>query len=159
MATRNPRIHEALYNFQSYANAFVNVNSEALAAIAIRHREPIFERNRALIRSNLAALNEFFRRHGELFDWSPPRAGTMRFARLRRGSAEAFCEDVLRQASVQIASSGRFDCGDRHVRIGFGTRGMPAALEAVDRFLTSSAHLYQSGSDPLPLARPGGGAS
>jgi aspartate/methionine/tyrosine aminotransferase len=158
MATRNARIHEALYNFQSYANAFVNVSSEALAAIALRHREPIFERNRALIRSNLAALDEFFRRHADFFDWSSPRAGTMRFARIRRGSAEAFCEAALRQANVQIASSMRFDCGDRHVRIGFGTRGMPAALEAVERFLTSSAHLYQSGSDPLPFARPGGGA-
>ncbi len=158
LATWNARVLEALDNFQNYSNSFVSLSGEALAAIALRHREPIFERNRALIRSNLTALGEFFRRHIELFDWSPPLAGTVRFVRLLRGSAEGFCEAMLHQASVQLASSQSFDYGDRHLRIGFGTRGVPAALEAVERFLTSGAHLDQRFPDSRPLARQRGGA-
>jgi len=52
---------------------FWNDPGEALAVIALKAREPILDRNRALINANLKPVGEFFTDFSDLFEWEAMR--------------------------------------------------------------------------------------
>lgn len=54
----------------------------------LRARDQVLARNMDIISTNLAALNDFFARHTDLFQWTPPTAGPIAFPKLLVGSVE-----------------------------------------------------------------------
>ncbi|MEV1288601.1 pyridoxal phosphate-dependent aminotransferase [Micromonospora sp. NPDC049679] len=115
--------------------------AEHLAAIALRARDRIWDRNREILRGNLALADSFFAARGELFDWRRPDGGCVAFPRYRGpDGVESFCTRLVEEAGVLLlpASIYASELGrvptDRF-RIGLGRRSPEPAFEALDRFL------------------------
>ena len=62
-----------------------------LAEIALKARDPILDRNRAIVRANLTRLDAFFAQFSHLFDWRQPDGGCVGFVRYQGpNGVEAF---------------------------------------------------------------------
>ncbi|HEX8724325.1 MAG TPA: aminotransferase class I/II-fold pyridoxal phosphate-dependent enzyme [Gemmatimonadaceae bacterium] len=132
LASRDGALLSAAAAVKDYTTICSSAPSELLATAALATGETILERNRGIVRSNLARLRDFFARREELLRWTPPRAGSVIFPTLRRGDPDAFCADVLARAGVLLLPGTVFDPDSREVRLGFGRRNMPEALARLD---------------------------
>ncbi len=117
--------------------------SEHLAMIALRARDKILARNRALIVKNLHTLNDFFARHPDLFDWAPPQGGCVAYPKWRGScDVELFCKRLLLEARVlllpaSIYRSELIQTPPDRFRIGCGRQDMNEGLEAMDAWLVA----------------------
>lgn len=102
VATRNERIFPEMAAFKDYTSICNSAPSEFLVRLALSHAETIMERNLRIIQDNLSCLDQFFRAHTDLFDWQRPKAGSIAFPLLQRGSAGALCTDLREKAGVHL---------------------------------------------------------
>lgn len=126
-----PPAHIAdLWARKDYTTIGPTVMSDALAALALAPatRTKIFERTRAIIRSNWNVLERWMDGMDGEFTYRPPDAGAICYARYRStANSSALAEIVRRDHDVLIVPGDQFGM-DRFVRLGFGP---PAAdLEA-----------------------------
>jgi aspartate/methionine/tyrosine aminotransferase len=125
--------------FQTYKDWLTicgSAPSEILSIIALRNRDRIVERNVTLIGRNIATLAVFATAHPDFVAYTPPRAGSIAFARLlSEPSSMDFAERVVKEAGIMVAPSELYGYGDHHMRIGFGRQVFPQALEQLERFL------------------------
>lgn len=137
LATRNLALYHKLASFKDYTTICNSAPSEFLAALALRHRHKIVERNLAIIRSNLAQLRTFFDLHSDLFQWNEPKAGPIAFPRYRGGSVDRFCKELLSQKGVLLLPGTLYNKDSNCFRIGFGRKNMPDSLARFSAFLES----------------------
>jgi len=137
IATHNAEIYAQLAQLKDYTTICNSAPSEFLAALALRHREKLAQRNLEIIRRNLEILEHFFSRHQDRFVWQRPPAGPVAFPRLLGENVETFCERLVRQAGVLLAPGNLFDDYDNHFRIGFGRKNLPEAVARLEDFLHS----------------------
>lgn len=135
VATRNRRVLAAIEAQKDYTSICNSAPSEFLAELALRHRERLVARNRAIVAGNLERLSDFIERHADRIAWVPPRAGPVAFPSLRGGAAEAFCRDALDRAGVLLLPSTVFEYGDRHIRVGLGRTSAGVALDRLEAHL------------------------
>ncbi len=115
--------------------------AEFLAAVALRHREAIWERNRGIVAANRPVFDEFFGRWSDLFDWTPPDGGCVCFPRYKGDDVEEFSRRLLNAEGVLVlpASMYRSEITDAvpmdHFRVGIGRLGLEDGVAAFDRFL------------------------
>ena len=141
LATQDEHLFHAWMLYKDYTTICSSAPSEILALMALRARDRIIRRNLDIITANLALANPFFAEFERLFDWLPPLAGSIAFPRLKTGqSADAFCEDVLRQKDVMLVPGSMFDFPGNHFRLGLGRKIFPQAMRLLNE------HLHQSGS-------------
>ena len=118
---------------------------EALAVIALKAREQILDRNRALISSNLKCVGEFFSDFPELFEWETPDAGTVGYPRYKGADGvETFAQRLVEEANVLLLPASIFrseltPLPQDRFRIGYGRSYVPAGLEAMREWLAKSA--------------------
>jgi aspartate/methionine/tyrosine aminotransferase len=110
--------------------------SERLALIALKNRDRILARNNALVRENLALLDDFFAEFPRLFEWRRPDGGCVGYPRyIGPGTVDDFATKLVEQAGVLVLPSRiyRSELGltptDRF-RIGFGRAGLAEGLAA-----------------------------
>jgi aspartate/methionine/tyrosine aminotransferase len=137
LATRNAGLFKQLAAFKDYTTICNSAPSEFLAALALRHRHKIVDRNLGIIRSNLDQLSAFFDRHSELFRWYRPKAGPIAFPYYRRGSVDRLCQDLLLQEGVLLLPGTLYYKDSNCFRIGFGRRNMPDCLEKFRAFAST----------------------
>jgi aspartate/methionine/tyrosine aminotransferase len=136
VATRDRGLMGRLAAYKDYITICASAPSEVLALIALRARDRILPRNRALLASNLARLDRFFARRPEAFEWIRPRAGSVAFPRLRVDRPIELFTTRLREAEgVLLLPGDVFGYWGNHFRIGFGRRSFPEALERLARFV------------------------
>jgi len=136
---------DVLGRFERYKHFLSICNSapsEVLARIALKNREPILARNRAIVRTNVAALNLFFAEYPHLFDWREPDGGCVAFVRYKGADGvEAFARRVVEEAGVFFLPSSIYrsdlnpvptDC----LRVGFGRINVPDGITALRNWLT-----------------------
>jgi len=135
IATRDRALLERLAAFKDYTTICNSAPSEVLALIALRARERVLARNRAIVESNLPLLDAFFARWGGIFEWVRPRGGSIGFPRLlAERPIEAFAEELVRETGVLILPGTLFgDTGNRF-RVGYGRSNLPAALAGLEGF-------------------------
>jgi len=111
--------------------------SEFLATIALKARDRILARNRALIAKNLPMLETFFAEHDDLFEWYLPDGGCIGYPRyIGRDGVEEFARRLVEESGVLLlpASVYRSELGatptDRF-RIGYGRNNLEAGLAAL----------------------------
>jgi aspartate/methionine/tyrosine aminotransferase len=119
--------------------------SELLSQIALKARERILARNRALIAKNLPLLEAFFHEHAHLFEWYLPDGGCIGYPRyLGPEGVEVFAKDLVEQTGVLLlpASVYKSDLGptpaDRF-RVGYGRANMEEGLAAMRNHLRKQA--------------------
>ncbi|UUX49522.1 pyridoxal phosphate-dependent aminotransferase [Nisaea acidiphila] len=120
-------------------NAYVPAPVAFLAELAFKHEGTLLARNSAILEASIEAADSFIARHGNLFSWTPPAAGTVAFPRwLGPGGTQDLSDRLIRDASIALAPSLCLDAGDDHVRFGMCRRNFPEGLAALDRFLGSA---------------------
>ncbi|PJJ05717.1 aspartate/methionine/tyrosine aminotransferase [Streptomyces sp. 2333.5] len=114
---------------------------EVLARIALKARETILDRNRALIERNLPVFDAFFAEFGDLFEWQAPDGGCVAYPRyLGQEGVEEFCTRLVAEAGVLLlpASIYRSELtptpADRF-RIGIGRRDPEQGLAAFAQWM------------------------
>ena len=108
--------------------------SEILALIALRGRDQVLERSRALLARNLALVDRFVAKHAELLAWVRPRAGCVGFPRVLAGSGDGVAARLMEQERVLVVPGSVYGVGEGHFRLGFGRADVAGALERFDRF-------------------------
>jgi aspartate/methionine/tyrosine aminotransferase len=138
IATHNREVYDQMAGLKDYTTICNSAPSEFLATVALRNRQKLVQRNMGIIQSNLETVREFLDRHADLFEWVPPRAGSMAFPRYRAGNVEAFCDKLVREAGVLLLPGNVYDEHENHFRLGLGRKNLPAAVERLEEFLSKS---------------------
>ena len=113
---------------------------EFFAEIAVRQRDLIWNRTRAVATANLQLLDQVMSAHSDVLQWIRPRGGMISFPWLASGaSALAFCEAAVKEGLL-FAPGDCFGVPD-HVRIAFGVGQdwYPRAMQRLADFVRSWA--------------------
>lgn len=136
IATRDQPILGRLQELKDYTSLCNAAPSEFLAALALRQRERLLERNLGIVRANLRLLDGFFERWAGALEWVKPVAGPIAFPKLKLPvSAAALVEDLVQKQSTLMVPGEVYDYPG-HLRLGFGRANMPQALERLEAYLS-----------------------
>jgi aspartate/methionine/tyrosine aminotransferase len=137
IATQDAELYNRMVGMKDYTTICSSAPSEFLAGIAIRNLDKIVPRNRQIIQSNLALLEDFFQRHTDRFLWQSPKAGPIAFPGLTGGQdAESFAYELVTGCGVLLLPGSCYDPAfQNHFRIGFGRKNMPESLAVLDEYL------------------------
>lgn len=115
--------------------------SEVLARMALKNRQAILERTRAIVRSNIAQLNLFFAEFPHLFDWREPDGGCVAFIRYKGADGvETFTRRLVEEAGVFFLPSSVYRSDltavpENCLRVGFGRLHVPEGITALRNWL------------------------
>jgi aspartate/methionine/tyrosine aminotransferase len=94
--------------------------NDALAILAIKHRDKIIERNNQIISTNLAAAGAWIARHSAILSWRPPRAGLLALLNYKLDiESMKLANKLAEDYSVMLAPGSAFGY-EHHLRIGIG---------------------------------------
>lgn len=132
-------LHRIL-EFKDYTTICSAAPSEILALIALRASKHIAQRNLEVIHANIDAFSAFVAGRPHLFEWAPPRAGSVAFARLKTGEdVEAFCHRLVKGCGVLLLPASVYDhvpsAEAGYFRIGLGRRNFPDCLAVFAAFV------------------------
>ncbi|KIF78402.1 aminotransferase [Streptomyces sp. 150FB] len=103
IACRDRELRSRLERAKHYTTICNAAPSEILARIALKSRDRILDRNRAVIAANVPVFESFFAEFPDLFDWRAPDGGCVAYPRYRGpGTAEDFCTDLVDEAGVLL---------------------------------------------------------
>jgi aspartate/methionine/tyrosine aminotransferase len=155
LAARDSALIERAVAIKDYTTICHSAPSEILAIIALRARDAIIGRNRAIVRNNLSAMRAFAAAHTDAIEWIEPRGSSVAFP-LWKGAepVEAFCRRAIEDYGVLIVPGGLFDYPGGHFRVGMGRRNFEEALRAAASALpTARSTPAGSRSTPPPSSR------
>jgi aspartate/methionine/tyrosine aminotransferase len=135
IATRDPGLFRKLAAFKDYTTICNSAPSEFLATLALQHAEAIAQRNLQIIRDNLDRLDRFFDSHADMFSWYRPRAGSIAFPTLLKGTVDKFCADLVEKAGVLLLPGTLYGKEFNAFRIGFGRKNLPESLRKLEQYL------------------------
>ena len=138
LATRDRKLQERAAELKDYTTICNAAPSEILALIALRAREAVLARSRAIVADNLGRVRELFARYAEVIEWIEPRAGSVAFPRLRGAEAAAWTSLLIEREGILLIPGTEFGGWTEHFRIGFGRRDTAAALDGLERFIRHS---------------------
>jgi aspartate/methionine/tyrosine aminotransferase len=156
VATKDAEALRRMERMKHYSSICGSTPSELLAQIALKARDPILARNRALIAKNLPLLEAFFADYPDLFDWYLPDGSCVGYPRyLGVDGVEAFAQQLVEQAGVLLlpASVYQSDLGVTPVdrfRIGYGRGNLVAGLAATRQFLNERKPQARAASQKQP---------
>ncbi|GAA2207580.1 pyridoxal phosphate-dependent aminotransferase [Nonomuraea monospora] len=136
IACRDRELRSRLERAKHYTTICNSAPSEVLARIAIKARDRILIRNRAIIAANLPRFEAFFTEFGDLFEWRAPDGGCVAFPRyLGRDGVEAFCTGLVERSGVLLLPASVYrsqltDTPADRFRIGVGRADPQPALDA-----------------------------
>lgn len=140
LATRDRRLLDAAARFKDYLTICASAPSEVLALIALRARDRVLARSRAIVVANMTLLDGFFERQADRFGWVRPRGGSIAFPELRGTTPiEQFTQDLLEAEGVLLAPGSIFGRPGNQFRLGFGRTDLPVALERLEAYAERSA--------------------
>ena len=145
VACRDAEVLRRMERMKHYTSICGAGPSELLAQIALKARDAILARNRALIAKNLELLEAFFTEHSDLFVWYLPDGGCIGFPQyLGRDGVEEFAQRLVEDSGVLLLPASVFRSAlgvtpvDRF-RIGYGRDNMKTGLAAMRRHLRKAA--------------------
>ncbi len=144
IACRDHALLERMEKMKHYLSICNARPSEVLAGIAIKARETIFARNRALCADNIAKIGAFFADYPDLYEWVAPDGGCVAFTRyLGKDGVEEHCRRLVEEKGVLLLPSSLFVSDllpvpvDRF-RVGIGRKNIEAGLAAWREFLSEA---------------------
>jgi aspartate/methionine/tyrosine aminotransferase len=135
LACRDHELLARLAAIKDYMTICSSAPSEILALVALRRRDDVVARSRAIVDANLPLLDDFFARWDGAFEWVRPRGAPIGFPRLLADVAvDEFARELVEREGVLILPGSIYEHPGNHFRIGFGRRNMPEALGRLERF-------------------------
>jgi aspartate/methionine/tyrosine aminotransferase len=138
IATRNKKLYQKMAGFKDYTTICNSAPAEYLSTIALRNESKLRKKNLEIIRRNLALLDRFFEKHGQLFTWKPPKAGPIAFPLFNGGNIEKFCHNLVTQAGVLLVPGTIYDPSYSNFRIGFGRANLANCVQNFDEYLQTT---------------------
>jgi aspartate/methionine/tyrosine aminotransferase len=145
LACKDRAVLRRFERYKHYLSICNSAPSEVLARIALQARQQILSKNRAIVDSNLAFLDAFFRDYSHLFDWRIPDGGCVGFVGYKGADGvEAFTDRLVAESGVLLlpASVYRSDLNEvpkDYFRIGYGHSYLPKALTELRNWLSRRA--------------------
>ena len=141
IASRDHALLERMEKMKHYLSICNARPSEVLAGVALKARETIFARNRALCAENIGKLDSFFAEYPHLYEWIAPDGGCVAFARYRGADGvEEHCRRLVEEKGVLLLPASLYASdllpvpADRF-RVGIGRKNIDAGLAAWREFL------------------------
>lgn len=115
-------IIENSWAYHDYTSITTGILSEKVAEFVLTSnlRQEVLERNRAMLRENLAATIEWVNKFGDLFRFVPPKAGGMAFMHYSLDINSTELADWLRKEQSVFILAGDCYGMDNYFRIGIG---------------------------------------
>src|SRR5438876_6132374 len=88
LATRNRSLLDRVARLKDYTTICSSAPSEVLALIALRSRDRVLARSRAIVEDNLRRAGEFIAANQDDVEWIAPKAGSVAFPRFRNRDAD-----------------------------------------------------------------------
>jgi aspartate/methionine/tyrosine aminotransferase len=115
-----PEIAAACWSTRDYVSLSPAKLSDAIALLALKHRERIVERNHRIVAANLETAEGWFAAHADLASWTPPRAGLLALMRYHLDLPSLELADRLAaEHGVMLAPGSAFGY-EGNLRIGIG---------------------------------------
>jgi aspartate/methionine/tyrosine aminotransferase len=136
LATHDLDLLGRLARFKDYTTICSSAPSEILSIIALRARDRVLARSRAIVAANLDRLDGFFDDWPDRFGWVRPRAGSIGFPRLTVPGVriDDWAAGLVDAEGVLLLPGSQFGHLGNHFRIGFGRTDLPEALERLESF-------------------------
>ncbi len=136
LACRDHDLLERTVKMKHYTSICDSAPSEFLAEIALRHSEEILDRNRGIIRTNLALADELFDRYPGMFERKNMTCGPVAFHKLLLPEPVSdFCQRAVEEKGVLLMPAEIFDMEGQYFRMGYGRRNVPESLAVFEEFL------------------------
>ncbi len=141
LACKDPGVLVRFERYKHYLSICNSAPSEMLALIALKARETVLARTRAIVRRNIAELDAFFADFPDRFHWREPDASCVAFVRyLGEDGVETFTRRLAEEAGVILlpASIYRSELNEvpaDYFRIGFGRANLPDGLAVLREWL------------------------
>ena len=140
IACRDAEARQAFKDAMYFGTACPARASELQAIMVLRARDVLLERNLGIIRRNLEIVERFLQANDDLFSYVKPTAGCVMFVEFKGPLTSTELGDALAADGISIKPSYCFtddDSVDQYFRIGFGEEKVPAAIEALARFVAA----------------------
>jgi len=135
-ATHDTEVLANILRYKDYLSICNSAPSEVLATIALRHAQRFIQPNLHKILTNLRLFEDFVAARPGVFEFIPPRAGSVGFVKLRLAQpAQQFSEALLHETGIMAVPSEMFEYGQQHLRVGFGRESFPRVLEVLGQYL------------------------
>ena len=138
IATRDMDVVKTCLSHRDYNLVSCGMFDEAVAAVALAHSDKLLARSRAIVRQNLAVLDEWVKSEPRL-TYTRPQAGTTALVYYDYDvPSYEFCERMYRETGAFVTPGDCFE-QPHSVRIGYGyasdTQGLKDGLAAFSAFL------------------------
>jgi aspartate/methionine/tyrosine aminotransferase len=136
LATRDRELLRRLAGFKDYTTICSSAPSEILAIIALRARDRVLDRSRAIIAANLERVDAFFDDWADRFSWVRPRAGSIGFPRLTVPGIwiDDWAAGLVEETGVLLLPGSQFGFPGNHFRLGFGRSDLPEAIDRLEGY-------------------------
>jgi aspartate/methionine/tyrosine aminotransferase len=117
-----PDLVRECWGMRDYITLSPGKLNDALARLAMTHRDGIIERNSRIIRANLVTASAWMAERADFMQWTPPRGGLLALLRydLNVDSLE-LADKLATEHSVMLAPGSAFGY-EHHLRLGIGQR-------------------------------------
>ena len=123
-----PDLIQRCWGMRDYISLSPGKLNDALAQLAMIHRDRIVDRNRRIIEANLATASHWMAERADFMSWTPPRGGLLALLKYDLPIASLELADRLAtDYSVMLAPGSAFGY-EHHLRLGVGQR--PDIFEA-----------------------------
>jgi len=140
IASRDQAFMESCLIHRDYNLVSCGLFDEALAAVALRHKDKLLERNRAFVRRNLAILDEWVKNEPHV-TYVKPKAGTtaLLFYDFDMPSRD-FCVRLLKETGAFLTPGECFEI-EHSLRIGYAseTEDLKKGLAKISEFIKKVA--------------------
>ena len=136
IATHDETVRKALLSHRDYNHISCGMFDEALAAVALQHSERILERNRGIVRENLAVLDAWVQSEPRIH-YQKPRAGTTALVYYDYApDSYAFCTRMYHETGAFVTPGDCFE-QPKSMRIGYASdvQTLKDGLAAISAFL------------------------
>ena len=117
-----PDLIQRCWGMRDYISLSPGRLNDALAQLAMTHRDRIVDRNRQIIEANLATASRWMAERADFMSWTPPRGGLLALLKYDLPIASLELADRLAtDYSVMLAPGSAFGY-EHHLRLGIGQR-------------------------------------
>ena len=136
LASHDGELLSRVAAFKDYTTICSSAPSEILAIIALRARDRVLARSRAIVAANVDLLDAFFDDWADRFEWVRPRAGSIGFPRLTVPGVriDDWAAQLVEAEGVLLLPGSQFGYPGNHFRVGFGRTDLPEALGRLEAF-------------------------
>jgi aspartate/methionine/tyrosine aminotransferase len=144
--TKDRDVLQRMERYKHYLSICNSAPSERLAIIALKARDKILTRNRALVSENLRKLTAFFNDFPASFRWTESDGGCVGFPRYTGPmDTNTFCKILVEETGVlllppTVYRSELLEAPQDRFRIGFGRKDMDIGLAAFRNYLLKTGH-------------------